>query len=178
MIEISHVAKLLGINMTHKFDWALRINIICKKASKRLYYLRNLKRSGLSEKELVQVYLSMKRPVAEYACQVWATSLTQASSDELEAIQKRAFKIIAPSLKYIQALDRFGLPSLKVRRITLCTEMFKDIMNNPDHRLHSLLPKPKQESNNLRGHKKYPLPRIQTNRSKHCLINWGLYNAQ
>ena len=65
-----------------------------KKAGKRLYMLYQLKRAGISQSDLVTVYLSVVRPVLEYACPVWHTNLQQYLSDNIESIQKRALKCI------------------------------------------------------------------------------------
>ena len=48
---------------------------IVKKAGKRLYMLYQLKRAGITQKDLVSVYVSVVRPVLEYACPVWHTNL-------------------------------------------------------------------------------------------------------
>ena len=45
------------------------VNIV-KKAGKRLYMLYKLKRAGISQKNPVSVYVSVVRPVLEYACLV------------------------------------------------------------------------------------------------------------
>jgi len=173
-----HSAKLLGVNISDKLDWDVHVASINSKASKRLFYLRQLKRSGLCVKDLVTVFLSMIRPVSEYACQVWSTSLTQANIDLLESIQKRALKIISPALTYKEALDLHQLPTLVERRTALCRELFKAIMTDSEHRLHCLLPPPRESRYSLREHKQYPLPRINTKRFKNSFINWGLFNCQ
>ena len=60
---------------------------IVKKAGKRLYMLYQLERAGL-QKNLVSVYVSVVRPVLEYACPVWHTNLPQYLSDNIEVIKK------------------------------------------------------------------------------------------
>ena len=40
----------------------------CEKAGKRLYMLYQLKRAGITQKDVVSVYVSVARPVLEYAC--------------------------------------------------------------------------------------------------------------
>ena len=61
---------------------------IVKKAGKRLYVLYQLKRAGITEKDLVSVYVSVVRPVLEFACLIWHTNLPQYLSDNIEVIQK------------------------------------------------------------------------------------------
>ncbi len=59
-----------------------------------IYYLRELKRSGVLQSDLVCIYLTLVRPVVEYAYLVWSTGLTKEQSQTLESIQKRALRII------------------------------------------------------------------------------------
>ena len=49
----------------------------CEKAGKRLYMLYQLKRARITQKDLVSVYVSVGRPVLEYACPVWHTNFPQ-----------------------------------------------------------------------------------------------------
>ena len=46
---------------------------IVKKAGKRLYMLYQLKRAGITQKDLVSVCVSVVRPVLDYASPVWHT---------------------------------------------------------------------------------------------------------
>ena len=55
--------------------------------------LYQLKRAGITQKDLVSVYVSVVRPVLEYACPVWHTNLPQYLSDNIEVIQKKGTKM-------------------------------------------------------------------------------------
>ena len=72
--QLDH-AKLLGVTISHDFSWNKHVENIVKKAGKRLYMMYQLKRAGISQSDLVTVYLSVVRPVLEYACPVWHTNL-------------------------------------------------------------------------------------------------------
>ena len=61
---------------------------IVKEAGKRLYMLYQLKRAGITQKDLVSVYVSVVRPVLEYACPIWHINLPQNLSDNIEVIKK------------------------------------------------------------------------------------------
>ena len=76
--------KLLGISIQSNLKWDLHVGTICRKASKRLYALRCLKRSGVLPRDLCSVFCCFIRPVVEYACPAWHSSLSNALSDELE----------------------------------------------------------------------------------------------
>ena len=102
-------------------------NNIVNKTGKRLYILYQLKRAGITQKDLVSVYVSVVRPVLEYACPVWHTNLTQYLSDNIEVIQKRALTFIFPRLGYAEILRRINLDMLNVRRESICQKYFDNI---------------------------------------------------
>ena len=85
--QVCH-AKLLGVTISQDLTWNKHVDNIVKKAGKRLYMLYQLKRAGITQKDLVTVYVSVERAVLEYACPVWHTNLPQYLSDNIEVIQK------------------------------------------------------------------------------------------
>ena len=89
MEQVDH-AKLLGV-----FSWTKHVENIVKKAGKRLYMLYQLKSAGISQSDLVTVYLSVVRSVLEYACPVRSTNLQQYLSDNIEKIQKRLYDVFS-----------------------------------------------------------------------------------
>ena len=81
--------KVLGVNISSDLKWSAHIGSITVKAAKRLYLLRQLKRTGIDCNVLVRFYCSVIRSVLEYACQVFHCSLPNYLSDEIERIQCR-----------------------------------------------------------------------------------------
>jgi len=71
-----------------------RIESISSNSNTRLWFLKKLKRAGVSQKNLVFYYEAVVRPVLEYASPVWHTSLTADQTKTLEAVQGRACQII------------------------------------------------------------------------------------
>ena len=63
-------------------------------------------------RNLRSVYCYFIRPVLEYACPVWHSSLPSFLSDQVEHIQRRATKVICPSLSNNQRLTELELPTL------------------------------------------------------------------
>ena len=76
--------------------------------------LYQLKRAG-RQTDLINVYVSVVRPVLEYACPVWHTNLPKFLSDNIEMIQKRALKSIFPNKGYDDILYDLGMCTLHVR---------------------------------------------------------------
>ena len=177
VVERVPCAKLLGVRIMSNLSWEDHIANLVSKASRRLHLLRELKRAGLSAKDLLTCYYSVVRSTTEYACQVWSTSMTSEQSHAVETIQRRAMQIISPHKTYDEALHDHRLVTLQQRRNELCNRLFKDIQNS-SHRLNSLLPLQHNPGYQLRHSKKYPLPLVKTNRFKSSFINWCLYNCQ
>jgi hypothetical protein len=79
------------------------------------------------------------RSLLDYCCPVWHLSLTINLSDKIERVQKRAMRIICPTLSYDVALDQAKCWSLCARRDALCAKTF-DKIRQPDSRLNHLIP--------------------------------------
>jgi hypothetical protein len=178
-VEIERVkqAKLLGLWISDDLKWGCHIDYICKKASKRLHYLRQLKRAGLSHADLVQVYTSMIRSLLETSVQVWSTGLPEALVHQLETIQKRACRIIHPWKTYQEALVELELTTLVHRRDFLNKKLFTEI-TKPDNRLNFLLPKKFESQYDLRRKRQFILPKCKTSRTKNSFIPFCLFNFQ
>ena len=110
--------------MSNDLTWNIHVDNIVSKAGKRLYMLYQLKRGGISQRELVQIYIAIIRPVLEYACPVWNTCLLLYLSEAIEMIQKRALRSIYPGMHYNDILMLLKLPRLKERRDGLCKTYF------------------------------------------------------
>ncbi len=108
-LETVHTIKLLGVYLTSDLMWTKHVTHICSKASERLYALRLLKRNGVQSSNLRRVFCSFIRPVLEYACPVWHSSLPNSLSDQIEHIQKRTLKIILPYQSYHDSLNTLKL---------------------------------------------------------------------
>jgi hypothetical protein len=92
-------------------------------------------------------------------------------SDDLERLQKRAFRIIFPDQHYKEALKNTNTPLLYDRRQELTTKLFKDIVNSPEHKLKDLLPPLNNDSSYfLRKNRKFNVPFHKTNRFRNSFI--------
>ena len=69
-LESINTTKLLGVHLLSDLKWSTHVEAVCAKASRRLFALRSLKRSGISRRDLRSVYSYFIRPVLEYACPV------------------------------------------------------------------------------------------------------------
>ena len=93
MIDQVTAFKLLGV-YDCDLKWSEHVDAIVSKAASRLHFRKQLKRAVAPNRDLLHFFTSVLRPVLEYACPVWHSSLTVAQSDALESVQKRAISII------------------------------------------------------------------------------------
>ena len=176
-IERVTSTKLLGVTITSDLTWGAHVDSTHSRASQRLYFLTLLKRAGMPPHSMTKVYTAIVRSIAEYACQVWHTGLTEQQSEKLESIQKRAMRIIFPDFSYGDALAQSKLPTMHDRRERLSREFF-EAMLQPGHRLHHLLPVRRESGYGLRNQNSRPLLRTKHERFKRTLIPHGLLNWQ
>ena len=164
-------AKILGIHFSSDLSWNLHIEQIVFKASKRLFFLRVLKRSGIHQSSLIQVYTTCIRPVLEYGCQVWNYNSPDCLKEEIERIQMRTLRIICPHFSYRTALNVNNLMLLSQRRNNLCKLYFKKLLNL-EHKLNELVPDRRKDlrTYSLRNDQHINLPYCETGRFQNSFI--------
>jgi len=177
-IEQVNSIKVLGLHITDNLKWNLHVSKLVANANKKLYFLKHLKRAGLSCEDLIIFYKSVIRSTLEYACQVWHGALSTKLTQDLERVQKRALQIIYPGVDYKNSLAASQLDTLHDRREYLCKKLFKDISENENHKLHSLVNRNTTNSINLRKKKNFCLPQTISNRFKNSYINYCLFRYQ
>lgn len=124
-IETVSSYKLLGVYLSNDLLWNVHCDYIVKKANKRLYILRVLKKARVGRSQLLTVYCSLIRPILEYAVPVWS-SIPDYLSLKVERVQKRALRIILPGLSYEELLHSAGLETLEKRRNDICKKFASD----------------------------------------------------
>jgi hypothetical protein len=171
--------KLLGITVMNNMSWENHVSAICAKSSKRLHFLTILKRSAVSPTDLLQFYKCVIRPVIEYACPVWQSSLTSDQSDRLESVQRRALKIIYNSSDYELMCALHSVEPISVRLDSLARTFFIRV-SRPDDCLNRLLPAERSEDilNRLRQPNRLPFAICRTNRFLKSFLPYSLSNYQ
>ena len=77
-----------------------------------------LKRAGVANSNIVNIYKCSVNSILEYATAAWQ-DIPEYLSSKLESIQRISLKVVFPGVSYKKALAISGLPSLEVRRETL-----------------------------------------------------------
>jgi len=169
--------KLLGLHLDAGLSWMIHINTILSKASKRLYFLEQLRRAGVPPQQLLHFYTAVICPALEYASPVWHYSITRAQSQHLKSIQKRAVHIMfsfTRGMSYPNVLFVANLNSLKDRRDKFFAEPFSKTCK-PASCLRHLLPPPRNTSVISRLRSSTPLPRPTSRTRKfESFVNFAL----
>ena len=89
----------------------------------KMWLLRRLKKLDVDTEQILDFYLKEIRPVAEHGVAIWSSGLTRIQVNELEKIQKIAFKIILEDsyISHEVACTILNILPLKFRRQELCT---------------------------------------------------------
>ena len=80
--------KVFGVTLNNQLKWNDNMVTMVKKASKRLYILRVLRRYGVPPADLRLTYFSLVRSTLEYACAIWHTCLPIYLSRKIKMVQK------------------------------------------------------------------------------------------
>ena len=137
-LEVIQKTKLLGIMVTDDLKWNANTNYICKRAYKRMWTLRQMKRLDIEPYVILDVYIKEIRAVLELAVPAWHSALTKKQTAEIERVQKVACNIILSDSKtgcsefsYDMSLVVLGLEPLGVRRRRLCETFARKSLGTP-----------------------------------------------
>ena len=122
------------------------------------------------------------RPILEYCSVLWHHGLTKTQVEQLEAVQRRAIRIIfeiTSHMPYQFAMVYANISSLHTRREDINKKNFRNILNNPDNPLFNLLPPPRDAAIIERLWSAHLLPSLRTRTSKYLsFIHYGLIHYQ
>ena len=109
---------MLGFTFSSRPLADAHVRTILDKIRKRIWSLKHLKKKGFNQDELVKVYCTNIRPLAEYVQEVYHTMITAADSDKLDRIEARALKFIYGwKTSYAKMLLKAGIERLSERRV-------------------------------------------------------------
>ena len=135
-IEQVSTFKLLGVHLSEDLTWAVHYDYIVKKANRRLYSLKQLKKCKVPSAVIVHIYCALIRCFLEYAPAVFA-GLIKYLACYVENVQKRPLSIIWPGISYETALDKAALSTLSDRRTVSCIKFIDKV--RPGNLLYPLI---------------------------------------
>jgi len=153
---------LLAVTVNEVLKWNDHVASVCSKTNKRVYFLKQLKRAGISTSDLLCFYKAVVRPVAEYACHVRHFSPIVDQSNRIESIQRRVMKIIFTDCALwcdcTDACQLANVPSPVDRREQLTRRFFSRIYD-ANNCLNYLLPEQRDSRITAKMYTPYRLPK-------------------
>ncbi len=128
-LEVERVSsfKYLGVHISEDLTWTLNTTQLVKKAQQRLYFLRRLRKFGMSPKILSNFYSCVVESVLTSCITVWYGSTTVRDRKRLQRVVKTAENIIRTPLPSLQAIYH--------RRVH---RRASSILKDPTHPQHGL----------------------------------------
>ena len=82
-IEMVEIIKLLGLLVRSDLSWSTNTNEMVRKAYRRLWIIKRLKKLGAKLGTLVDIYCKLMRSVLEYSVPVWNSGITNQQSSDI-----------------------------------------------------------------------------------------------
>ncbi len=117
-IENVQCFKFLGTTISATLKWDDNLRGIIKKSHQRLFFLRQLKKFGISKVGMVNFYRAVIESVLTFSLIVWFGSSTAQQRSQINNITRVASRIIGYDLPtideiYVSRLQKKGLKILK-----------------------------------------------------------------
>ncbi|KAI3367236.1 hypothetical protein L3Q82_008287 [Scortum barcoo] len=121
-LSVSNNIKFLGIHITSDLTWSMNTAHLVKKAQQRLFFLRKLKRAGLSPQLLTNFYRATIESILCLSAAVWYGSCTaQDRKDLAQVVVKTAQGIVGSPLPDLDSIYA-GRMQKKARHIIAATD--------------------------------------------------------
>ena len=131
-IESGDHLKVLGWHFSPKPTVNAHLEVLKRRFRERYWTLRHLKHNGFSNEDLIKVYTTVLRPVAEYMLEVFHSMMTDSQDEALERLQSHALKcIFGPGLSGRRMRELAGLPTLRERRVEQCDRFARKCAASP-----------------------------------------------
>jgi hypothetical protein len=132
-VEVIDSTRLLGTVIQNDLKWDLNTAAIVKKANARMELLRKVASFGTCVEDLKNIYVLFVRSLLEQSATVWHRTLTQENIEDIERVQKSAFKIILNDKyeSYTKALVKLDIEKLDDRHEQLCLNFALKCLKNP-----------------------------------------------
>lgn len=138
-LERVHQIKILGVTVTNSLSFSVHVHNIISSSSQLLYALRVLRTQGMCNSVLQTVFRAVVLSRLLYASSAWNGFLSARDRQKIEA-----FILKCTRAGYCSA----DLQDLEVLFTGSDTQLFTQILRNPLHVLHHLLPPSSSASQN------------------------------
>ncbi|XP_056101754.1 uncharacterized protein LOC130080431 [Rhinichthys klamathensis goyatoka] len=118
----------LGTTIHQSLSWDLNISLIVNKAHQRLYFLRQLRKFGVSQEGMTHFYRAVIESVLTFSILSWYGNSTSQDKQQLEKVVLRASKITGCRKRScIGAMGHFGMQQQTRRRLSPTSEVTGDL---------------------------------------------------
>ncbi len=124
--------KYLGVTIQQNLKWNEHVEIQAKKATKRMYHVRRLKKQNIDSKIICLFYNSVVSSVLVYGLSSWFEACDKQLKHKVSKFQRQMCKIT----------DREVHASVEIPRNVYeqkCISLITKIINDKDHYLHHLI---------------------------------------
>nr|XP_049579054.1 uncharacterized protein LOC125970577 [Syngnathus scovelli]XP_049579055.1 uncharacterized protein LOC125970577 [Syngnathus scovelli] len=135
-VEVVSSTKFLGVHITEDLTWTMNTTALVKRAQKRLYFLRRMRRAHLPPPIMRTFYRSTIESILTSCLSVWCGGCTASDWKNVRRVVRTAERIIGAPLPSIQDISS-----------QRCMSRARNIINDPSHPHHglfSLLPSGKR----------------------------------
>ncbi|KAM9825158.1 uncharacterized protein ACBT44_005959 [Syngnathus typhle] len=139
VVERVSSAKFLGVHISEDLSWSTNTASLAKKAQRRLYFLRKLRRASAPPAVMTTFYRGTIESVLSSCIAVWGGGCTDYNLKALQRIVNTAGKIIGASLPSLKDIYTSHL----TRKATTIVSDVSDV-SHPAHSLFELLPSGKR----------------------------------
>ena len=154
--------SLLGVHFSDNCKWNVHVENIVRKASKRIFVIRDLKRAGCSKSILFSAYKAFIRSVLLYCFPVFCNVPVYLFSC-IERVERRVFRLIGA--------DTANFDFIRDSAESVCKRLFYKVANDPDHPLRSLF---LNRVPTARNNSELKPPFARTSRFKNTFIRFGV----
>ena len=127
--------KILGFTFSGRPTVSAHVDALRRKFRQRYWILIHLRNFGFSEVDLAKVYRTIVRPVADYACVVYHSLLTDDQDEILDRCQAHALRCIyGMGISYSEMRRRANVTTLRKRREDFCDKFAAACLKNPRFR--------------------------------------------
>lgn len=122
----------LGVTFSNNFSWNEHIKCIVRRASRKVFMIRNLRRCGSDPYLMLKTYQTFIRPILTYAFASYCNAPAYLL-DELIKVERRIFRIMG--MKCADELNIIAHATL------MCTNLFQVILKEECHPLRDVFQK-------------------------------------
>ena len=122
-IESGQTMKVLGWHFSDRPNVDAFIDALSRRFRERYWTLCHLKHNGFSNENLVKVYTSVVRPVADYMQEAYHSLMTDSQDEGVERLKNHTLKcIFGPRISARRMQEMAELTTLRARRIEACNK--------------------------------------------------------